>query len=238
MPGATRATRVGAAVQPLYALYSCLAFLVFALLALAVILFVPGLRRRRRLAGSFARGFFKSAGISISINCTERLPAGPCVLVANHASYLDGLVACAALPPDFAFVIKKEMLRVPLAGLLLRRLGSEFVERNDRHRGAADARRVLKTAASGQSLVFFPEGTFDPTPHIRKFHRGAFATAARLKLPIVAVAIHGARDALPADSVMLRRNPIRFEILAVLHGEDARSTSRALIAEAVGEPLA
>ncbi len=238
MPGAPRATRVGAAVQPLYVLYSWLAFLVFALSALAIMLFVPGLRRRRRFAVTFVRGFFKSAGISISISGTERLPAGPCVLVANHASYLDGLVACAALPPDFAFVIKKEMLRVPLAGLLLRRLGSEFVERKDRHRGAADARRVLKTAASGQSLVFFPEGTFDATPHIRKFHRGAFATAARLNLPIVAVAIHGARDALPADSIMLRRNPIRFEILAVLHGEDARTTSRALIAEAVGEPLA
>jgi 1-acyl-sn-glycerol-3-phosphate acyltransferase len=234
MPCATRA----AAVQPLYVLYSWLAFLVFALASLAAMLFVPGLRRRRRLAVSFARAFFKSTGISISISGSGRLPAGPCVLVANHASYLDGLIACAALPPDFAFVIKKEMLRVPLAGLLLRRLGSEFVERNDRHRGAADARRVLKTAAGGQSLVFFPEGTFDTTPHIRKFHRGAFATAARLDLPIVAVAIHGARNALPADSVMLRRSSIRFEILAVLRGEDARTTSRALIAEAVGEPLA
>jgi len=86
--------------------------------------------------------------------------------------------------------------------------------------------------------MFFPEGTFDPQPQIGKFHRGAFATAARLRMPIVAVAIHGTRAALPADSILLRRGLIRFEILAVLYGEDARTASRSLIAAAVGEPLA
>jgi len=85
----------------------------------------------------------------------ERLPKTPCVVVANHASYIDAIAIVAALPPEFAFVIKKEMVRVPLAGLLLRRLGSQFVERFDRHKGATDARRVLKLAATGQSLMFF-----------------------------------------------------------------------------------
>ena len=44
----------------------------------------------------------------------EHLPQGQCVIVANHASYLDGLVMTAALPPRFGFVIKREMSRVPL----------------------------------------------------------------------------------------------------------------------------
>jgi len=65
-----------------------------------------------------------------------------------NASYIDAIAIVAALPPEFAFVIKKEMVRVPLAGLLLRRLGSQFVERFDRHKGATDARRVLKLAAT------------------------------------------------------------------------------------------
>ena len=37
---------------------------------------------------------------------------------------------------------------------------------------------------------------------------------------------------------MLRRKPIRFEILAVPHPQGARQRSRELIAQAVGEPLA
>ncbi len=105
------------------------------------------------------------------------------MVVANHASYIDAIAIVAALPPDFAFVIKKEMVTVPLASLLLRRLGSQFVERFDRHKGATDARRVLKLAATGQSLMFFPEGTFDETPPDRQvfgrciYHGGAGANA-------------------------------------------------------------
>jgi 1-acyl-sn-glycerol-3-phosphate acyltransferase len=149
---------------------------------------------RRRVAGAFSRGFSARGGHSVHGQGTERLPRTPCVVVANHASYIDGVIAIAALPPDFAFVIKKEMVKVPLAGLLLRRLGSEFVERFDRHKGASDARRVLRVAATGQSLVFFPEGTFDERRQIGKFLAGAFATAQRSGMPVVAMAIHGTRE--------------------------------------------
>jgi 1-acyl-sn-glycerol-3-phosphate acyltransferase len=142
------------------------------------------------------------------------------------------------LPPDFAFVIKKEMVRVPLAGLLLRRLGSQFVERFNRHKSATDARRVLKLAATGQSLMFFPEGTFDETRQIGKFLGGAFTTAARAQMPVVAVAIHGTRDVMPPGARTIRRLPIRVEILAVLSADEARLKSRELIAKSVGDPLA
>jgi 1-acyl-sn-glycerol-3-phosphate acyltransferase len=190
------------------------------------------------VAGVFSRAFVRGARIPFTVDGLDKLPSVPCILVANHASYVDGIVAVAALPPDFAFVIKKEMVRVPLAGLLLRRLGSEFVERFNRHQGGTDARRVLKVAATGQSLVFFPEGTFDERRHIGKFHGGAFAIAERLGVPVVAVAIHGTRATLPPGGLMIYRQPIRFEILAVLKAKDARLYSRELIARAVGEPQA
>jgi 1-acyl-sn-glycerol-3-phosphate acyltransferase len=190
------------------------------------------------VAAAGARLFLRVTRIPFRVEGLERLPGTPCVVVANHASYIDGLVASAALPPDFAFIIKKEMVAVPLASTLLRRLGSEFVERFDRHKGASDARRVLRRAADGQSMVFFPEGTFTRSRQIGEFLRGAFATAARAGLPVVAVAIHGTRDALPPGSLRLRRRPLKVQILGSLHGPDARQRSRELIAEAIGEPLA
>jgi 1-acyl-sn-glycerol-3-phosphate acyltransferase len=201
-------------------------------------LFIPGLRGRRRVAGVSARWFLQGAGIPLGVEGRDRLPREPCVVVANHASYIDGIVAAAALPPDFAFVIKKEMVRVPLASLLLRRLGSAFVERFDRHKGGSDARRVWKLAATGQSLVFFPEGTFSGTRQIGKFLGGAFATAERSNMPIVAVAIHGTREVLPPGTMGVRRSAVRFEILGVLQAQGARQRSREWIAEALGEPLA
>jgi 1-acyl-sn-glycerol-3-phosphate acyltransferase len=226
------------AVRLLYSAYCIALFTVLGLTVLVINLFLPSLRRRRRMAGIFSRAFLRAAGVPFSVEGLNRLPQVPCVVVANHASYIDGLVAAAALPPDFAFVIKKEMVRVPLAGLLLRRLGSQFVERFNRHKGAVDARRVLKLAATGQSLVFFPEGTFNEIRQIGRFLGGAFTTAARSGMPVVAVAIHGTRAVLPPGGVAVHRLPIRVEILEVLAAGEARQRSRELIAQAVGEPLA
>jgi len=224
--------------QPLYVAYCLVVFTIMGLTVLGVNLFLPNLRRRRLVAGVFSRAFLRAAGIPFTVDGLNRLPQVPCVVVANHASYIDGLVAAAALPPDFAFVIKKEMVRVPLAGLLLRRLGSQFVERFDRHKGGVDARRVLKLAATGQSLVFFPEGTFNEIPQVGKFLGGAFTTAARSAMPVVAVAIHGTRAVMPPGRASIHRAPIRVEILEVLSASDARQRSRELIARAVSEPLA
>ena len=209
-----------------------------AIVTLLVNLFVPGLRTRRSIAGVFSRLFLRLAGISLTVHGIERLPSVPCVVVANHSSYIDGVVAAAALPPDFAFIIKKEMVRVPLAGLLLRRLGSEFVERFDRHKGASDTRRMLRLAATGQSLVFFPEGTFDEQHHIRRFLGGAFAIAERSQMPVVPIVFRGPREVMPPDGIMLYRHPLVVEILTVLEPAGARLASRELIAAALGLPLA
>ncbi len=128
----------------------------------------------------------------------EHLPATPCVVVANHASYLDGVVLFAALPPSFGFVIKREMSNVPLANLLLRRIGSHFVDRGSGHKGARDTRKLLKRAHAGGALAFFPEGTFQLRARPRaRFAAAPSSIAAKAQLPIVPVAIRGTRARCP-----------------------------------------
>src|SRR3954453_398325 len=140
-----------APLRLIYGIYAVAVFLVMALCALLATLCLPGVHRRRAAARAAARAFLWVAGMPLTVRCLERLPKGQCVVVSNHASYIDGVVFTAALPPRFGFVIKREMNNVPLAGLLLRRLVSEFVERFNRNRGAAAARRVLRNAVSGNS---------------------------------------------------------------------------------------
>jgi 1-acyl-sn-glycerol-3-phosphate acyltransferase len=228
-----------------YALYAAAAFLVLGLTALIAVLALPGMHRRRAAARALARSFLWVAGMPLTVRGTERLAGGQCIVVANHASYLDGLVFTAALPARFGFVIKREMSAVPLAGLFLRRIGSEFVERFDRHRGAADARRVLRNAANGHSLVFFPEGTFTRMPGLLKFHTGAFVTAARAGCPVVPAVVRGTRAALPPTGALPQPGRIEVEILpAILPGPEAaeasaaalRDGARQAILAALGEP--
>jgi 1-acyl-sn-glycerol-3-phosphate acyltransferase len=234
----------GVVGRVLYGLYAWIVFVVLALAAVCTAL-LPGELRRRRAARAASRALLKLAGMRLTVTSAERIPAGQCVIVANHASYLDGVVFTAVLPPRFGFVIKREMARVPLAGLLLRRLGSLFVERSNRQRGGNDARRVLRTAINGSSLVFFPEGTFSPEPGLLKFHAGAFTTAARVGCPVVPAVVRGTREVLPRKGFLPRRTHIEVEFLAPLiatatsaegAAAELRERARRAILERLQEP--
>jgi 1-acyl-sn-glycerol-3-phosphate acyltransferase len=198
-----------------YGLYAWLEFGLMALAGLLILLILPGLARRRRCVRAFARTALQLAGMPLELRGQGEMPT-PCILVANHCSYIDGVVLTATLPPTFSFVIKREMSRFPVAGTLLRRIGSEFVERRDRKLGARDTRRLLRSAASGKALAFFPEGTFGPEVGLLKFHIGAFAAAARAHLPVVPVVIRGTRRSLPAGSLWPNPGRIQVEILAAV----------------------
>jgi len=228
----------------LFGVYAIALFLILGLGALLALLLLPGIGRRRAMARRISRGYLSLAAMPVTVVNAERLPATQCVVVANHASYLDGVVFTAALPPRFGFVIKREMNSVPLAGLLLRRLGSEFVERFNRNRGAADARRVMRNATNGNSLVFFPEGTFTRTPGLLKFHIGAFVIAARAGCPIVPAVVRGTRHALSPQGGLPRASKIEITILPPIQPPPAsptaaaalRDQARAAILSELGEP--
>lgn len=227
----------------IYSAYCWLSFLFLSLGALLLMFLVPGAARRRRIAGATGRTWLWLVGMRLRVTGVP-LPDQGCVVVANHASYLDGVILQAALPPRFAFVIKREMDRIPLASLLLRRIGSEFVDRFNRHKGAVDARRVLRRVSSGDSVVFFPEGTFSKQPGLLRFHTGAFATAVRAACPVVPVVIRGTRKALPWNKVVPTRTTIEVRIYPPLLADptqrDAaivlRDQVRELMLAEIGEP--
>jgi len=210
------ARAVKAALLGVYGLYCLLGFLVVALVALFLVLWVPGITLRRAIARGAAWSYLGLSATRCHVLHAERIPKGPCVVVANHTSYLDGLVMTAVLPPRFSFVIKKEMDTVPLANWLLRRIGSEFVERFDRRKGGMDARRVLRAAQRGQALAFFPEGTFPREPGLLRFHSGAFSMAVRMGWPVAVAVIRGARAVLPPHRPLPVPGSLTVDFIEVL----------------------
>jgi 1-acyl-sn-glycerol-3-phosphate acyltransferase len=134
------------------------------------------------------------------------------VLVSNHASYLDSVILVAVLPRPFTFVAKRELQQQAVLGPALRRLGVEFVERFDVQKSVADANRMAEAVLGGRSLLVFPEGTFVARPGLLPFHLGAFLAAARAGVPVVPVAIRGARELLPAERWWPRRATLEVHI--------------------------
>ncbi|MEL7535726.1 MAG: lysophospholipid acyltransferase family protein [Pseudomonadota bacterium] len=222
-----------------YGTYAISAFVMTALPTWLLVAVVPGLARRRRIAHHGARAFFRLAGLRLSVDRFDRLPDEPCFVVANHASYVDGVLLTAVLPPRFAFVIKDDMGKVPMAGYFLRRIGSQFVDRTNTRRSALDARRIMRAASQETSIGIFPEGTFRREPGVGRFRPGAFRVAARHGLKIVPVTITGTRQLLPDGAWLPRLTRIRLFVAEPLQGDDAedlRELSRARILASVGEP--
>ncbi len=231
--------RIGRSIWGLWAVTS---FIVVCLPVVTAITALPQQSRRRRAARRAATGCLWLAGIPIDVSGLHHVPETGCIVVANHASYLDGILLTAVLPPRFSFVIKREMSRVPLAHLLLRRIGAEFVERHDTQKSAVDARRLLLRARERMSLAFFPEGTFRREPGLGHFHHGAFRTATRNGLPVIPVIIRGTRDVLPAGQLLPR--PGRLEVIVKPpletppgdRGHALADAARRCILEDLGEP--
>ena len=195
---------IRSSTQKLYGCYAWAALTAVVVPVTLMLLVTPGVMRRRRIVRGGARLVCRLAGCPIRTTGWTIPPEFACVVVANHSSYLDGIILTAALPPRFAFLIKQEMARVPVAGFVLRQIASEFVDRRNPHDRHRMARRLVETAHRGWTLAVFPEGTFDAQPGLKRFHTGAFAAGISGSLPILPVVIHGARDMLPSG-VMLPR---------------------------------
>ena len=212
-----------------YGCYAWVALLAIVIPLCVVLAVMPGLDRRRRLARAAARLFFFAIGSSVSVEGSAIEPHYPCVVVANHSSYLDGIILTAALPAGFTYLIKHQMSRMPIAGFLLRRLGSAFVDRDDRRDRHRTARALYSLATRGSALGFFPEGTFDKSPGLKAFHLGAFSAAARAKLPVVPVVIHGARWKLPSGRFLPRPGPLRVHVCEAVRLPPTDASARALM---------
>jgi 1-acyl-sn-glycerol-3-phosphate acyltransferase len=139
---------------------------------------------------------------------------------------------------------KAELEQRFIARIFLRRIGAVFVERFEKQRGVADARRIAQQVQAGQSLLFFPEGTFTRMPGLLPFHMGAFVAAAEAGAAVVPVTIRGTRSILRANSLFPQAGT-----MSVLVGEPVlpagtdwaaavklRNATRTTILQHVAEP--
>ena len=140
-------------------------------------------------AGSVVWGLRVVCGVRLRVTGREHLPTGGAALIAaKHQSAFDTIVWLWLLP-DTAYIVKRELLRIPVWGWLMWGSGQIPV---DRLAGASAMRHLLRkgqeAAAEGRQLVIFPEGTRVPPGEYRPYQPGIAALAAATGLPVVPVA--------------------------------------------------
>jgi 1-acyl-sn-glycerol-3-phosphate acyltransferase len=165
-------------------------------LPLLAVLLLPTQRLRWQGGRAVIETLRLATATRLTVHKTTALPVGPCIFIANHASYLDALILMRALPRPVAFVAKQELAAHRTTRWLLRRFGAVFVDRFDPLRCTAVVREA---ARARRDFLFFPEGTFQRMPGLLPFHLGAFAAAVEAGSPLVPIAIRGSRSMLRGD---------------------------------------
>ncbi|MBK8741314.1 MAG: AMP-binding protein [Betaproteobacteria bacterium] len=211
---AARARRAWrAAGRVAWGMWAWTVFCTLAIVAWCGIMTAPRLAWRRRTARALARAAMRLIGLPMRVEGLDRLSGpGPRIVVANHASYADAILLGAVLPPEFSFAAKRELAGVPLIGPALRRLDTAFVERFDAAQGVEDTRALQARVRAGESMVFFPEGTFRRASGLLPFKLGAFVVAAETGTPVVPVALNGSRGLLRDAAWLPERGAVRITI--------------------------
>jgi 1-acyl-sn-glycerol-3-phosphate acyltransferase len=188
----------------LYSIYVKFLAVLFLVPACLVVFVLPGLRWRWSVGHGAVRTTMACARMKLRVRGSDPGAQVPSlVFVANHASFLDGLILTASFARPVTFIVAGEFEHRFFVGRVLRRIGAAFVRRGNPMQAATDARRIIEELKRGRRVVFFPEGTLDPRVGVRAFHLGAFLTATRAGVPVVPVGIAGSRSVLEPGGKLL-----------------------------------
>lgn len=129
------------------------------------------------------------AGIEVEFRGLENRPAGACLVAAKHQSALETLALLTVLP-DFTYILKRELMWIPLIGWYLSRSGMVAIDRN---RGAKAMAAMNEAAAQairdGRQLIIFPEGTRRAPGAVPAYKLGITHLYAALDVPCLPVVL-------------------------------------------------
>jgi 1-acyl-sn-glycerol-3-phosphate acyltransferase len=153
--------------------------------------------------GGVRLGLFLS-GIRTSITGTEHLRRDrPAVYAVNHASNVEPPILFSALSPLFPrlrILYKAELRKLPVLTQAFDLAGFVPLERGNRDQSLPAIDRAAAALGEGNSFLIFPEGTRSRTGELLPFKKGGFIMALKAQVPVVPVAISGARAAMRKGS--------------------------------------
>lgn len=169
--------------------------MLFVGLAITVLWF-PFLDRqgRRPVIARWSRILLACCGVRVQVVTKEGAPEWEAVgtetgylLLANHLSWLDVFVinGCAAA----RFVAKSEIRDWPVAGLLVKRVGTVFIERGKRRSVHHVLHDIAGHLEAPDLVAVFPEGTTSDGQALLPFHGNLIQAAITTETPVLPVGL-------------------------------------------------
>ncbi len=129
----------------------------------------------------------------------ENVPDRPCIIVANHVSYLDPMAAGFLHETELCAVARDTLMDGWISGPFFRRLNAIPVKRNSANNLQA-FREVLARVRDGHGVIIFPEGTRSPDGSLLPGKPGAGLLAIKAGVPILPMRTFGFNEVLPRSN--------------------------------------
>lgn len=123
---------------------------------------------------AWARGMLHILDVAWQVD--GRIATGPCLLVANHISWLDILVI-HAICPHARFVSKADVKHWPVLGRLVGAAGTLYIERERPRDAMRVVHHVAEALRAGETVAVFPEGTTSEGQAVLPFHANLLQAA-------------------------------------------------------------
>ena len=188
------------------------------------------------------------AGIKLEVRGKQRLPDGAFIIAAKHQSWGDGFCVYSQFD-DLAFVTGDHLVKFPLLGTVLSKLGAIVVD----NCGGVEARKALAESASkarddGRKILIYPEGNLAKAGERFRYRTGVFHMYRDFGMPVVPQATNlglfwpqEGYEKHPGKAIIEFLEPIpvgleRAEFMARLESA-VETRTQELIAEATGKPV-
>ncbi|MDN3205683.1 lysophospholipid acyltransferase family protein [Algoriphagus sediminis] len=203
--------------QIIYSIYALLLFIIL-MMVFALFIIVPLLISPKGAKISFfffrlwAGLWFFLCGVRYEIEGLEYIKKkSSYIFIFNHRSFVDAPIIPVSVPKEVHAIGKKELLKIPIFGLIVDRV-AVWVDRTNPESRKASLEKVSKLIKSGVSVMIAPEGTRNGTDEtLLPFKKGAFRLSAETQTPILPMAIIGADKILPKGGKLM--SPGRIKVI-------------------------
>lgn len=151
-------------------------------------------------------------GLRHEVNGLENLPNQNIIIAAKHQSAWETL-ALHLIFKDPAIILKKELLKLPILGWFISKVGMVPINRSG---GGGALKSMIEVAKrwsdSGRPIIIFPQGTRVGVDEKLRYHPGVFAIYKALDLPVVPVALNSGVF-WPKQSFTKQAGTIKLEVI-------------------------
>ncbi len=136
----------------------------------------------------------------------------PHIFMVNHQSYFDIFALLAGIPGDFKFILKQELMKVPLLGPGMKMAGYIGIDRRDPRKAITSVNKAAEKIRNGTSVLIFPEGTRNADGLVQPFKKGGFHLAFKSGIDIIPISIINSYQIAPKNGKKIYSGTIVMKI--------------------------